>query len=82
MTNTLQYYLTCGTFINACMVLQVVMFPLREFHNLAKYMEMDIDFALVRKRVIHNESFCPVSYTYTYGLFFFANYLVINYEKP
>ena len=50
------------------MVLQVVMFSLREFHNLAPYMEMHIDFALVRKRVMQNESFCLVPYTDTYGV--------------
>ena len=50
------------------MVLQVVMFSLREFHNLAPYMEMHIDFALERKRVMQNESFCLVLYTDIYGL--------------
>ena len=64
------------------MVLQVVMFSLREFHNLDPYMEMHIDFALVRKRVMQNESFNLEPYTDTYGLIFFANYLVIHYEKP
>ena len=51
------------------MVLQVVMFSLREFHNVAPYMEMHIDFVvLVRKRVMQNESFCIVPYIDTYGL--------------
>ena len=64
------------------MFLQVVMFSLKEFHNLALYMEMHIDFALVRKRVMQNESFFLVPYTETCGLNLFANYLVIHYEKP
>ena len=38
-------------FLNACMVLQVVMSSLREFHNLAPYMEMHMDFTLVRNQV-------------------------------
>ena len=50
------------------MVLQVVIFSLREFHNIAPYMEMHIDFALERKRVMQNESFCLVLYTDIYGL--------------
>ena len=42
---------------------------LREFHNLAPYMEMHIDFVvLVRKRVMQNESFSIVPYIDTYGL--------------
>ena len=53
------------------MVLQVVMFSLREFHNLGPYMEMHVDFVLVRKRVMQNELFCLVSYTDTYCLIFF-----------
>ena len=64
------------------MVLQVVMFSLREFHNLAPHMEMHIDYALVRKRVMQNESFCLVPCTDTYGFKKIANYLVIHYEKP
>ena len=64
------------------MVLQVVMFSLREFHNLAPYMEMHIDFALVRKRVMQNEPFCLVPNTDTYIKNVLANYLVIHYEKP
>ena len=63
------------------MVLQVVMFPLREFYNLAPHMEMHIDFPLVRKQVMQNELFCVVPYTDTYGFKKFANYLVIHYEK-
>ena len=58
------------------------MFPLREFHDVAPYMEMHINFALVWKWVMQNELFCLVPYTDTYGLKFFANYLVIHYEKP
>ena len=64
------------------MVLQVVMFPLREFHNLAPYMEMHIDFASVRKRVMQNESVILVPYKDTYGLKKIAIYLVIHYKKP
>ena len=57
------------------MVLQVVMFSLREFRNLAPHMEMHIDFALVRKRVMQNESFCQVPYTDTCGLKKFSKLL-------
>ena len=62
------------------MVLQVVMFPLREFHNLAPYMEMSIDLALVRKRVMQNESSTIYIHMWVYTVF--ANYLDIHYEKP
>ena len=58
------------------MFLQVVMFSLRAFHNLAPCMEMHIGFALVRKRVVmQNESFCLVPYTDTYDLIFFGKLL-------
>ena len=51
------------------MLVQVVMFPLKEFRNLAPYMEMYIVVvALVRTRVMQNESFCLIPYTDTYSL--------------
>ena len=68
-------------FLNACMILQVVMFPLREFHNLAPYMEMHIDFVLVRKPVMQNESLCLVPYTDIYGFNFFCKLLGNSFIK-
>ena len=50
------------------MVLQVVMSSLREFHNLAPYMEMHTDFTLVQNQVIQIESFCLALYKDTNGL--------------
>ena len=56
------------------MVLQVVMFSLREFHNLAPYMEMHIDFAIVRKRIMQNiaifVSVAPLKQLYNPGGYF------------
>ena len=53
------------------MLVQVVMFPLKEFRNLAPYMEMYIVVVvLVRTRVMQNESFCLIPYTDTYSFFF------------
>ena len=61
------------------MFVQEVMFSLRESHNLAPYMEIRIDFALARKRVMKNESLFLVPYTDICSL---NICLQIHYEKP
>ena len=66
------------------MVQQVEIFSLREFHNLAPYMEMHIDFALVLYKSELDRMNRSVQYhiqTHTV-LKKFANYFVIHYEKP